>query len=135
MSHIIDNLNSEFIESVEKYLNNEITLESLKIQEEKLCFIWEYNRWDEIRKTMKMEIFQLTMKLYNRIGACQRLVDSLEKLNKEEELECELDDIMSRSMMLSRNKASPLGFEASSWYVGPFPTLQMLEALKEEGEE
>jgi len=131
MAFIYEEICRLTVAAAERYLNDEISLEELLAVEEKMSLGWSYNEWPNMKQHLKNSIFENTLELYNKINDCERLVLSLQKMDKPRVIECNIEDLTAHAMILGRNRAPPLGLEQSSWYLPPFPSIQMIEALIE----
>ena len=50
-------------------------------------------------------------------------------MERGEEYEVDEEQLLAHAQMLGRNRMPPPDLHGSTWYVGPFPTLQMVSAL------
>ena len=53
-------------------------------------------------------------------------------LEQNNEKEVEIERLFAQAQLLGRNRMPPIGMQNSSWYVGPYPTFQMIDALRDE---
>lgn len=132
MQNFYDKVSKDLLESVEKYLNSEIELEELLIAQEREKLLYEYKNWDNIKKDLKESIFKMTEKLFREINECEKKIKTFKKLNESNNIECDIDSLISHSFITNRNRMPPAGYEHSNWYLGAYPTVNMIENIYEE---
>lgn len=132
MQNLHEKIGSQLIDAVEKYMNDEIPLEDVILIQEKENLIYKYDKWSSMKKELKESLFEITRDIFTDVNECSKNIQVLEKINESKIIECDLDGIISHSFLLNRNRAPPVGFEHSNWYLGPYSTFQMAEALVEE---
>ncbi|ELA42908.1 uncharacterized protein VICG_00223 [Vittaforma corneae ATCC 50505] len=135
MQSLHDKVSKELLESLEKFLDDKIELDDLLIAQEREDLACRYESWDMMKKELKESIFQLAERLFRAVNECEREIKTLEKLNESKSIECDLEEVSSHAQLLSRNRAPPVGFEHSNWYLGPYPAAHMIEMLREGAEE
>lgn len=135
MQNLYDKVTSEFTEVLEKYIKDEMTIKDVLKAQEREKLVLNHENWNKIKGELKENIFQLTKKLYEEINECDKKIRTFKQINEEKEYEIDENSLISHALLLSRNKAPPVGFENSNWYLGPYPTIQMIEALNDENKE
>lgn len=131
MQELYDKITEEFTEAFEKYMNDEITFEEIQKIQEKENLILQHKDWSDRRIKLKENIFQFSKKLYSEINECEQKIRTFKTISTEIEFEIDEEALLSHAMLMARNKVPPSGFENSNWYLGPYPTLQTIEALNE----
>lgn len=135
MQSLHEKIGIQLIDAVQKYMDGEIGIEDvLKIQE-KESLLCDYEKWSSIKKQLKDSLFKITRDMFTDVNECNKNIQILEKINESKVIECDVDGITSHSFLLGRNRAPAVGFEHSNWYLGPYPTFQMAEALAEDENE
>lgn len=132
MQSFYDRVSGELLQAIEKYMNDEMELEDVLVVQEKEVLLTEYEKWPEYKKYLRGRVFELTRKLFSDVCEVEQYVRTFQKLDESKEVECDSDALISHSFILGRNRAPPPGFEHSNWYLGPYPTMQMIEVLREE---
>lgn len=135
MQNLYDKVTSEFTELLEKYMNNEIDIKDVLKMQEREKLVLDHENWNNKKNELKESMFQLTKHLYEQINECDKKIRTFKLMNEEKEYEIDKDTLVSHAILLSRNKAPPAGFESSHWYLGPYPTIQMIEALNDQNYE
>lgn len=132
MDKLYERITEELLTVTKMYMSNKASLEDVLISQERMFLLWECKNWASMRKKLKASIFELSLELFNKINDCERLVKAFEKMSISRTIDCDVEGLVANSMLVGRNSAPPVGFEQSTWYLSPFPSIQMIEALKEE---
>lgn len=132
MDKLYEKITEELIEVTKKYMNSKASLEDVLIAQERMSLLWECKNWASMKKRLETSIFELSLELFNKINSCEKLVRAFEKMNVPKPIDCDVEGLLASSMLIGRNSMPPAGFEQSPWYVGPFPSIQMIEALKDD---
>jgi hypothetical protein len=135
MQELYDKVSQELYDAANSYFNDEISLEDFEKIQEREILVLNHSNWTERKTKLKESIFNLTKQLYNDINACEQKIRIFKSISSSKEFEIDEEAIISQAKYLSRNRAPPAGFENSNWYLGPYPTVQMIEALNESTEE
>lgn len=122
----------KFVNGIEMYFNGSITKEELVALESNTLLFFELDSWDTIIKNTRNEIFEMTLELFNRINDTEKSISTYAKITDPKEIECDLQSIFEHALILGRNKVAPPEFESSTWYLEPYPTVQMIEALEDD---
>lgn len=134
MDRLYEKVAEELVGTVKRYMDNKTDLEDVLLAQERMLLLWECKNWALMKRRLKNSIFELSLELFNKIGDCEKLVKTFEKMNASKVIDCDVEGLLASSMLIGRNSIPPAGFGQSAWYVSPFPTIQMIEALKEEPE-
>ncbi|KAM0681740.1 hypothetical protein GINT2_000254 [Glugoides intestinalis] len=132
MQSFHEKIGNQLVEATQRYMNNEIELDELLKMQERECLVFDHKKWPEIKTNLRTRVFQLTKQLFSHINECEKYLRTFESLYKDVELDCDIDQLVSHAFFLGRNRMPQVGFEHSNWYLGPYPTIQMIEALREE---
>lgn len=132
MDKLYEKITEELIETTKKYMDNKASLEDVLLVQERMFLLWECKNWISMKRKLETSIFELSLKLFNKISNCEKLVRTFEKINAPKVIDCDVGGLLASSMLIGRNTMPPAGFEQSPWYVGPFPSIQMIEALKDD---
>lgn len=132
MDKLYEKVTGELLTMTKMYMNNRASLEEVLLSQEKVSLLWECKNWTSMKRKLKTSIFELSLELFNKINDCERLVRAFEKMNISETIDCDIEGLVAHSKLVGRNSAPPAGFEQSTWYLSPFPSIQMIEALREE---
>lgn len=132
MQSFHEKIGNQLVEATQRYMNNELELEELLKMQERESLVFEHKKWPEIKTNLRNRVFQLTKQLFSQINECEKYLRTFERLDESVEVDCDVDQLISHAFFLGRNRMPPPGFEHSNWYLGPYPTVQMIEALREE---
>lgn len=135
MNRLYQEISRQFIESIEKYMDGRMTLDELREMDMQEKLVYEHQSWEPMAHVLRTHIFTHTKVLYDEINKLDKHIRTVDSMCSGRECEVDMDGVIAHSQMLGRNRIPPFGFHGSSWYVGPFPTLQMVGVLKGIGED
>lgn len=130
MNRLYQEVSQRFIDSIEKYMDGQMSLDELKEVDRQEKLVYEYQSWETMARALRTHIFTHTKVLYDEINELDRHIRMVDNMCSGKEYDVDIDGVIAHSQMLGRNRMPPLGFQGSAWYVGPFPTLQMVDVLK-----
>lgn len=132
MDKLFADVSEDLYKCLELYMDNKIEIDELYEAERKVILVLNYNKWSKIKEELKEDICRMTLELHNKIEECEILVLLYERITQSNTVEIEEDELLSSSSLIGRNRAPPIGFEHSTWFLPAFPTIQLIEALEED---
>lgn len=130
MQNLHDKVSRELVDALERFLDGEIELERLLEAQERENLVCEFESWERVRSELKESVFQLTRKLFTEANECEKEIRTFQRLDETAFVDCDVKGLTAHALLLGRNKAPPFGFEHSNWYLGPYPTIHMVEMLR-----
>lgn len=131
MNQLYKEVSSRLIESVKQYMDGTITLEDLKEADLHEKLVYEHQTWDSLEQSLRSNIFVRTKELYEEINKMDKNIREMDQRCKSALYDIDEDAVKAHAHLLGRNRMPPAGFYNTTWYLGPVPTLNMVDALKE----
>ena len=132
MNRLYQETAQSLLDALELYMDGKITLDELREADELEKLVYGHEGWPATAQGLRNRIFSHTKQLYDEINELDRSIRTAESMNAGKEYSIGIEGLLAHAQMLGRNRAPPPGFHGSSWYVGPFPTVQMIGALRDE---
>lgn len=132
MDQLYQQVNSRLAEAVEQYMDSKITLEELRTANMEEQLVYSHRNWPAMIREAKQSVFQKTTDIFRELNELEKQINSVKAMADGREYEISEDALLSSAQLLGRNRMPPAELLGSSWFVGPFPTLQMLSSLRED---
>ncbi|WUR02602.1 uncharacterized protein VNE69_02126 [Vairimorpha necatrix] len=123
------------LDKLAKFKENKASYEELKELFDKEEILSEYKNWENIERKLRKEIFEKLNKLNTHLLKLEKKILTYKNMNKNQEIEINMEDIKINSNILCRNKEPLEGYSNSPWYLPCYPTLNMIEFLHENEDE
>lgn len=130
MQRLYGEVAKELLEALKMYCSGEMPLSEVKRLNEKENIIYNLKDWKSKRGQIKEEIFKRVKGLHDKTTELGRFTALAEKLSEENIVEIDEGAVLAHAQLLGRNRFPDPHFSNSGWFVGPYPTLQMLTALR-----
>lgn len=130
MNRLYQEVSQQFLDSIERYMDGQMTLDELRDVERRERLVYEHQSWEAMGSALRSHVFSHTKRLYDEINELNRHILAIDSMCGGQDHEIDVDAVLAHSQMLGRNRMPSPGFQGSAWYVGPFPTPQMVDALK-----
>ncbi|AFM98451.1 hypothetical protein EHEL_060790 [Encephalitozoon hellem ATCC 50504] len=135
MDRLYKDVSEEFLSGLRRYINDEISYSELKRLSTREALAFDSHKWDEIIEKKSLEALGMKRRMYDEILQIEERVKTMEKLERGEEFDADLEGLVSHSGVVGRNRSHPPGYENTSLYLPPFPSLPMVSFLNDsEGE-
>ncbi|KAI5169562.1 hypothetical protein PAEPH01_0816 [Pancytospora epiphaga] len=134
MNRLYQEVSNELVKAFEEYIDGTITLSELHKVSLRENLVYEHRSWQSTSSLLRSRIFTYVKQLYDEISEMDKNLRTLEMLCKGERRIFDRDALISHSLLLGRNRMPPTGLAGSAWYVGPYPTLMMVNVLSTEEE-
>lgn len=131
MDKLYKDVSEEFLSGLKKYINDEISYSELERLSTRESLAFNSHKWKEIIEEKSLEALGIKRRMYDEILQIEESIKTMEKLERREEFDVDLEGLVSHSGVVGRNRSHPPGYENTSLYLPPFPSLPMVSFLND----
>ncbi|ADM11685.2 uncharacterized protein Eint_060770 [Encephalitozoon intestinalis ATCC 50506] len=135
MDRLYREVSEEFLAGLKRYLNDEISYSELERLSLRETLAFNAHKWNDVIEEKSSEALGMKRRMYDGILWIEERIKTMEKLENGEEFDVDLGGLVSHSGIVGQNRLYPPGYESTSLYLPPFPSLPMVNFLNDSSSE
>lgn len=133
MNRLYKEISEELLAGLHAFMGGEIGYAELKRLGDREALAFE-GGWARTAERKSAQLLERYRRMYDEILKVEECVKTAEQMGRGRDFEVDIDAVLAQSGAAGRNRAPPMGYEGSSQYLPPFPSVMLVDALKDESE-